>query len=327
MMMNPEVHISGDTLTVFWQSIPGSAGYSMMVERCDDGGADDDCEQVFHRLISDTGDQLLRVEETSTAFEPCADYNLILEALSLPSASSSSSSSSSPSSGEVLLKETARLRKPPRECEQDAQVGLVVALCVLGALVALCAAALVYYHRRRPINRIQRVRSKVYSRLYSRDRYERPIPKRDFIRRAGELLEKEDEEKQGADGGRGGDGGFSDGVGGRRAMAPMTPLRVEYEDLERLSFDTIQRRTTAASTAVNRARNRYTDIVPYDANRVRLREPLALEGASEASDYVNASTVGDVGSSTHHGGGDGAQKKTLLGVGAGGSFSRTPPIR
>lgn len=296
--MNPEGHISGDTLTVLWRSVSGTVSYSLAVERCDQ---DNVCDQVFHKFVPENEEEeLVRLTETSQEFAPCTFYNLILKALSSPSSASSSA--------KLLMKETATLRKPPRECDRAAQAGLVVALCVLGVLVILCAAALFYYHRRRPINRIQRVRSKVYSRLYSKDRYERPVPKREFVKRVGELLEKEAESEEDCE--RDHD---------RSPSSPaLSPLRVEFEELERLSFDTIQRRATAADLAVNRMRNRYSDIVPYDANRVRLNEPLALEGASEASDYVNASAVGDVAS-------QGGAYPAL--VGGGGSFSRTTPVR
>ena len=50
-------------------------------------------------------------------------------------------------------------------------------------------------------------------------------------------------------------------------------------------------------------RTRYNDIVPYDANRVRLKEPLPVEEKGKAgsmgpaSDYINASEIsgGDFG--------------------------------
>ena len=56
-----------------------------------------------------------------------------------------------------------------------------------------------------------------------------------------------------------------------------TPLESEFEELDQISFDTIQRRVAASQLAANQVRNRYHDIVPYDANRVRLREALPVE--------------------------------------------------
>ena len=50
---------------------------------------------------------------------------------------------------------------------------------------------------------------------------------------------------------------------------------------------------TVATLAGNRLRNRYNDIVPYDANRVKLTRPMRLPNeTSFESDYVNASYLG-----------------------------------
>ena len=51
----------------------------------------------------------------------------------------------------------------------------------------------IYFFRKRPIHRLQRVRSKVYSRLYSKDKYERPIPRSEFLTRVGAMLQAEEE--------------------------------------------------------------------------------------------------------------------------------------
>ena len=53
-----------------------------------------------------------------------------------------------------------------------------------------------------------------------------------------------------------------------------------------------QRRITVATLAENRLRNRYNDIVPYDANRVKLTRAVRLPSESDESDYVNASYLG-----------------------------------
>lgn len=67
-----------------------------------------------------------------------------------------------------------------------------------------------------------------------------------------------------------------------------------------ICVDTIQRRVTTAMLTSNRHRNRYNDIVPYDANRVRLKQPVRLpsegrkaegEQTEPGSDYINASYV------------------------------------
>ncbi len=41
--MNPEGHISGETLTALWRVFPSADSYSLSVERCDQ---DNQCEQV-----------------------------------------------------------------------------------------------------------------------------------------------------------------------------------------------------------------------------------------------------------------------------------------
>ena len=68
----------------------------------------------------------------------------------------------------------------------------------------------------------------------------------------------------------------------------------EFIELEQLAQATIQRRTIASSSCpVNRRRNRYHDIVPFDATRVKLSKPLPAQKESEASDYINASFITD----------------------------------
>lgn len=105
--------------------------------------------QVFHKLTSATS-----LTQYSEDFAPCTFYNVKIIAVS--------------SAGTQLLKETALLRKSPSQCDKFMQVGLIVVLVVIFFLSLLCVGALVYYHRRRPIAGINRVRSKVYSKLYSK---------------------------------------------------------------------------------------------------------------------------------------------------------------
>ena len=82
--------------------------------------------------------------------------------------------------------------------------------------------------------------------------------------------------------------------------------------LEKLAWDTIERRTSVAEIPSNRRRNRfennyfvrrdrsdwhllfsYKDIFPFDYNRVSVF-PYKISGDSEPSDYINASFVSDV---------------------------------
>merc|ERR1711894_857970 len=68
----------------------------------------------------------------------------------------------------------------------------------------------------------------------------------------------------------------------------------EFSELEQIAQATIQRRTIASSSClVNRRRNRYHDIVPFDSTRVKLHKPLPAINDSEASDYINASLITD----------------------------------
>ena len=68
----------------------------------------------------------------------------------------------------------------------------------------------------------------------------------------------------------------------------------EFSELEQIAQATIQRRTIASSsTLVNRRRNRYHDIVPFDSTRVKLDKPIANQEDSEPSDYINASFITD----------------------------------
>ena len=82
-----------------------------------------------------------------------------------------------------LMKETAAMRKSNQECSHVLEVSLTVALSLLAALALVILAAVIYYHRKRPIQRLQRARSRVYSRIYPRERYERPYTKDEFLKK------------------------------------------------------------------------------------------------------------------------------------------------
>ena len=158
-----------------------------------------------------------------------------------------------------LESDSALFKRPTSQCQDGGgedvlTTGLVVVLVVLGVLLVLCLALVIFYHRRKaPLNR---VRSKVYSRLYSKDRYGRPISKTAFMDKVAEMLNEES----------GGESGGS------------SALKSEFDELERISFDTIQRK--ASSALANRRRNRYNDIIPFDANRVILKEKIKLDKVS-----------------------------------------------
>ncbi len=256
--MNPEGHFSGNTLHASWRAVNDTAHYSASVEQCDENNV---CQQVFHIVLPADRTSLT---ETSTEFAACSFYNFKVVAFA--------------TDGSSLLKETALLHKAQRHCAGfDLEAGLTVALAIVGVFILACAAALVYFHRKQPnLPRLQRVRSKVYSRLYSRERYERPVKKANFLEHVGHLLQQEEDKDLSS---------FS-------SSTSSSPLAAEFDDLERLSTFTIQRRSTAATaSAVNRSRNRYNDIIPFDATRVRLQPPIKLDNESEESDYINASEI------------------------------------
>ena len=129
--------------------------------------------------------------------------------------------------------------------------------------------AILYYLRKSPIEKIQRARSRVYSRLYSRDKYIRPYDKLTFI----DELEM-------------------------NVVHELT-FDIEFSELEQLAADTIQRRISHSTLPVNRRRNRYQDIVPFDATRVVLEKPVSIESNGELSNYVNASLISDLSGHLH----------------------------
>jgi hypothetical protein len=80
-----------------------------------------------------------------------------------------------------LFKETVPMRKSPQECSHVLELSLTVAISLLAVLALVILAGVIYYHRRRPIQRLQRARSRVYSKLYPREKYERPYAKDEFV--------------------------------------------------------------------------------------------------------------------------------------------------
>ena len=72
----------------------------------------------------------------------------------------------------------------------------------------------------------RKVRSRLYSRLYSEDRYHAAIRKSDF-----KLVVE-------------------------NKLKDPVPFAVEFESLEKLSWDTIERKTSIAEAQPNRRRNR-----------------------------------------------------------------------
>ena len=136
--------------------------------------------------------------------------------------------------GHRLLKETNLLSKSSEHCNQHVNIIIGVSLSLLILMVVGLILAILYYTRQKPLEKLQRARSRVYSRLYSRDKYVRPYDKSSLLYQ----LEKDLDHLEGS---------FQD----------------EFSDLEKLAEDTIQRRTSQSALLVNRRRNRYQDIGMY----------------------------------------------------------------
>ena len=75
------------------------------------------------------------------------------------------------------------MRKSQQECSHVLEVSLTVALSILAVLALFILAGVIYYHRKKPIQRLQRARSRVYSKIYPREKYERPFTKEDFVKK------------------------------------------------------------------------------------------------------------------------------------------------
>ena len=64
-------------------------------------------------------------------------------------------------------------------------------------------------------------------------------------------------------------------------------------------FYLFQRRISYSTLPVNRRRNRYQDVIPFDATRVVLEKPLSIESNGELSNYINASLISDLSGQVH----------------------------
>jgi len=150
------------------------------------------------------------------------------------------------------------------KCYLTEELILVIGFSTLGILLMCVVGMMCYYQRKSPLKKISRVRSRLYSRLYSQERYQNSIRKSEFK----EWMEMK--------------------------MKEPVPFSTEFERLEKLSFDTIEYKTSVAELPSSKRRNRYRDIVPFDSNRVLVHPPYTIPGDSHRSDYINASFISDV---------------------------------
>jgi len=231
-------------LLVSWFLPTGYTEIKLRVDKCE---PERDCQQ-FLRLESFPGDSYLLVDRTAA---PCTIYNIHIEA--------------QPDKWHLqpLRDEISSRTWLFSGCQLSDQL-ILSAIILLPCLLLLSISFLLYFwlRRNRLIN-ITRFRSRLYSRLYSQDRYHNPV-KKDELQ---EFMAVQLKDPQ--------------------------PFNQEFSRLEKLAFDTIQRLVSQAEGPDNRKRNRYRDIVPYDWNRVPV-PPYKTKGDSELSDYINASFVSDI---------------------------------
>lgn len=234
--------VKGKTIKLTWRKPPSADSFNVRIDKCD---AASDCYTVHSQKTAETS-----ISITDTIYSQCTVYNIRLEAYS--------------HQHQTIFRDETMLQKSFGECYMTENIILAVGFSLLALMIIGAGAIFFYLHRRHPIHRLTRVRSRLYSRLYSQERYQLPVRKCDLIER----VEKE--------------------------LHNPEPFAQEYDRLERLAFDTIQRRTNVAELPSSRRRNRYNDIVPFDATRVRVLPPFMIDGDSEPSDYINASFISDV---------------------------------
>lgn len=163
--------------------------------------------------------------------------------------------------GQRVIRDEISLANKTAECWLTNEKMLVIILSAVMVLLLSIALLVCYYHSKK-VRR--KVRSRLYSRLYSERDYHLVIRKSDLKAVVENKLKE------------------------------VLPFSEEFERLEKLSWDTIERKTSFAESQSNRRRNRYKDIVPYDYNRVPVTPGYKITGDTEASDYINASFVSDV---------------------------------
>jgi len=233
--------VEGKTISLSWNRPDTVQSFKLRIDKC----PNHDCYTVLTQKTEETALVL-----TDAIYSQCTIYNIRLEGIG--------AHQSTVSRDEIMLK------KSFSECYISADIIIAVGFCLLALLLLGGLLICYYFHRKHPIHKLTRVRSRLYSRLYSQERYQLPIRRADLA----ELVKRE--------------------------LDTIQPFCQEFERLERMSFDTIQRKTTVAELSSNRKRNRYNDIVPFDSTRVRILPPYKISGDIEASDYINASFISDV---------------------------------
>lgn len=226
-------------LRLSWNSHTPYSTFSVRIDRCDGRVA---CSTVKTEIVQNNSS----LNYSDPVLGKCTVYNVHLTA---------ESPNLSP------LREEVNVSNKSPGCYLSESLVISVGLSLLGVLLLGVILLICYYRKQSPLN-ISRVRSRVYSRLYSQERYQHPVKKSQLA----EIIQER--------------------------MLEEEPFGGEFQRLERLASDTIQRRTEVAELPGNRRRNRYKDIVPFDSNRVPV-QPYRTDGDKEPSDYINASFVCD----------------------------------
>ena len=143
-----------------------------------------------------------------------------------------------------------------QKCEDDDEAILIGVLASVSLIILVSIVAIICYHRSRrtptdPFQHIAHVRSKVYTRIYSKEKYERPMAKKDLVVRIQDLLHL-DEVSEAGEAPRD-ENKFDEGAALQRdpitlqGMVPVpqqerisAEIMTEFADLEQLCFHTIQ---------------------------------------------------------------------------------------
>eukprot|EP00092_Neocalanus_flemingeri_P024839 GFUD01026935.1.p1 GENE.GFUD01026935.1~~GFUD01026935.1.p1 ORF type:complete len:479 (-),score=121.39 GFUD01026935.1:192-1628(-) len=237
--------VSGNTLELSWTRPSEYNSFNIRIDKCD---AKVDCYTIHDETYSSNNMSI-----TDEIFSQCTIYNIHIEAMS---------------GYKQTLRDEINITNKTPECYLTEELVLVVGFTILGILIIGAVGMACYYQRKNPLHNINRseyrIRSRLYSRLYSQERYQNPIRKSEFK----DVMEMK--------------------------MNESVPFATEFDRLEKLACDTIERKTCVAEFPSSRRRNRYKDIVPYDSNRVMILPPYSIAGDSEPSDYINASFISDV---------------------------------
>jgi hypothetical protein len=168
---------------------------------------------------------------TDEIFSQCTIYNVHIEAMS---------------GQKQTLRDEINITNQTPECFLTEELVLVVGFTLLGILIMCAVGMACYYKKKSPLynisrwmmllitlllqsfltNLLLRFRYQLYSRLYSQERYQNPIRKAEF----NDLMAIK--------------------------MKEPAPFSTEFDRLEKLSCDTIERKTCMAELPSSRRRNR-----------------------------------------------------------------------